>query len=169
MKKTLLLSICLMMAGLTCKAQGLTFDGVSMMQPVEQFKDSLVAKGHHVYSQIGRSYLLEGKFLGRTTNFFSIQGVKDYVSEVNVAYSFVTLREAYEFRAEAIKELKKMYPGFEGSVDDTYSSLYGETGSISIYMGSKEEFAGGDGIYPKAHNYVVNIFLEPKIKRKTSK
>ena len=166
MKKTLIIFVLFLAAFFPCKAQDFTFDGVSMMQPVEQFKEALEAKGHTVFSEISRSYLLEGKFLGRKTNFFSVQGYKDYVNEVNVAYSFVTLKEAQAFRKNAIKQLEKMYPDFNSSIDDTYCNIEGQNGSISIYWGSKEEFAGGDGIYPKKHKYVVSIYFQPKIKKK---
>ncbi len=163
----LLLFFTFYLSPFTSKAQDFTFDGVKMLQPVSQFKTDLEAKGYVATASWyeGTEYWFSGVFLGRRPNYFNVRGYKDYVMEVNVAYSFASISEVDKFKQEAFELLKKTYPDFKARQDEYSYMLEGSTGTVSIYWGFKETFAGGDMMFPVEDVYVVSIFFQPKKKK----
>lgn len=156
--KTLKILIVMTISVLPSMAQHITFDGISMMQSLEQFRKELEAKNYYIWLNDDRYIMVSGEFLGEEPSFFTVDSYSNYINQVDLGYSFATQREAAAFKLSAIKQLENIYPKFTSSPTESGGrSIDGKNGWILVVMGKKTEFAGGDKIYPQNHQYVVSI------------
>lgn len=153
--------------GVLCSLPGLsqhfTFDGVTMMQPLEKFQNKLEWKGYHTRHSGNGYFMPTGEYLGQEPQFFVVNGDTDdnHVSSILLGYSFSTKREADAFKRSAIRQLEVRYSKFKSSTTEGGGKLLeGNNGYIMILMGRKNEFASGDKIYPSEHQYVVSISFD---------
>ena len=144
-------------------AHHFTFDGITMMQPFENFMDSLKTKGYDIWPD-ETCFLGSGYFFGRDTQVFlvTIEKKSDvyYANEITLGYSFMTRQEANAFMQSAIIQLDRMYPHFKATTERDWRILDGENGKISVFMGEKENMSNSNMIYPNKHEFVVDIIFE---------
>lgn len=148
----------LLTCSITLHAQHLLFKGVNMHMPLQEFVVALEARDCHYYHVEDTYALMSGNVFGATPHYFCVhQNFGSYVHSIDLGYAFKNQKEADAFRTILLNTIKKEYPMLNSRKEQTWYNFEGDEGDISILSGKKNEFAGGDVIYPLETTYVVSV------------
>lgn len=148
----------LLTCSITLHAQHLLFKGVNMHMPLQEFVVALEARDCHYYHVEDTYALMSGNVFGATPHYFCVhQNFGSYVHSIDLGYAFKNQKEADAFRTILLNTIKKEYPMLNSRKEQTWYNFEGDEGDISIFSGKKNEFAGGDVIYPLETTYVVSV------------
>ena len=159
MKKTILLTICLICA-LHCAAQHFTFNGISMLNSLDDFKKSLQEKRCYATYEEDTCFWVSGTYLEQSPQYFRVFGDQQSVNKIVLGYSFAQNGDAESFKKSTIKQLSDMYTFLKKKTDKKSVVWDGETGRITVVAEKINDDMDLHNRYSDSDKYVVHITFE---------